>query len=486
MRTRDNWLGHPGGLFLLFGTEMWERFSYFAMRALLVLYLVDRVSVQGGGMGWDQADALQLYGNFTMMVYVTPLIGGWLADNHLGRRRAVLLGCLLMALGQFCLALPHQWFVGQQSGLLYAGLALLVTGNGLFKPNISTMVGELYSQQDPRRDGAFTIFYLGINLGMFLAGLAVGWASDFFGSWQWHQGQRLWVRNYQAGFLLAGVGMLLALALQLTLARRCLGRVGLKPVAEHPLRRQQGPAPPLTATERDRLKVILVMGLFTVIFWAGFEQAGGLMNLFADRFVDREMGGTVLSPAYFQSLNPLFIMIFAPLLAGLWAGLGARQPSAPIKFALGLMLLGLGFVFMLAAVMDQRQTTDGLASPWYLVMAYLFHTLGELCLSPIGLSMVTRLSPLRMASLLMGTWYLFMAAANKLAGSLGALIGSSRGGEEQQMLDNALAIFLGLTVVSLLAAVLLFWLTGPLLRWMHPDRASDPSARSEPILQKVS
>lgn len=456
--------GHPKGLFLLFGTEMWERFSYYAMRALLVLYLVDQVQVQGGGLGWDHASALKLYGSFTMLVYVTPLIGGWLADNWLGQRSAILAGAALMALGQFCLALPHSWFASPLPAF-YTGLALLVAGNGLFKPNISTMVGELYSAADRRRDSAFTVFYLGINAGMFLAGIAVGITIDVFG---YQQNGEL-VRNYQAGFLLAGIGMLLALLLQLSLARPLLGAIGTEPAARKARRLQPQQNTRLSKEEIDRLKVLLVMGLFTIIFWAGFEQAGGLMNIYADRFTDRSVGNWQINPTYFQSLNPLFILIFAPLMAALWLKLGKAEPNSPVKFALGLLLLGLGFLFMVGASWQASPQLggDGKASLWWLVSAYLFFTLGELCISPIGLALVCKLAPLRVLSLLMGAWYLFMAAANKLAGLIGALIDTGAEDNDQQMLSNALAIFAGFSLTAILAALLLYLLADKLVHWMH-------------------
>ncbi|WP_333609316.1 peptide MFS transporter [Arsukibacterium sp.] len=464
-RGTDLW-GHPKGLFLLFGTEMWERFSYYAMRALLVLYLVDTVHSQGGGLGWDQASALKLYGTFTMLVYVTPLLGGWLADHLLGQRLAIILGSILMALGQFSLALPHHWFAGIELYPFYAGLALLILGNGLFKPNISTMVGDLYAAGDRRRDGAFTIFYLGINAGMFLAGISVGIVIDQFGFQHTVNGDLVHVRNYQAGFLLAGLGMILALVLQMTLAKVLLGDIGIEPAARRDRRLSEAKrTAPLTKQEVDRLKVLLIMGLFTIIFWAGFEQAGGLMNIYADRFVDRTVAGVELNPTYFQSLNPLFIMIFAPLFAILWLRLGKHEPNSPLKFAIGLVLLGIGFLFMVGATMQQGDGSK--ASMWWLVLAYLFFTLGELCLSPIGLAMVTRLSPLRMASLLMGAWYLFLAAANKLAGLIGSLIGTDKGTSDEAMIANAFAIFSGLAIAAFIAGLLLYCLADKLVYWMH-------------------
>lgn len=462
---RQLW-GHPLGLYLLFGTEMWERFSYYAMRALLVLYLADTVQQRGGGLGFSQGDALSLYGSFTMLVYVTPLLGGYLADQYLGARRAILAGALLMAAGQFVLAVPPQWVSTQllldPAIALYSGLGLLVLGNGLFKPNISSLVGQLYAADDARRDSAFTVFYVGINSGMFLAGIAVGLVLQL--STVYHSDGSE-TRFYTYGFLLAGIGMLVGFALQWLLAPRLLGNIGVQPNRQQ----QQQQNAPLTPAEWNHIKAILLMGLFTLVFWTGFEQMGGLMNLYTDQFIDRHVFGTELNPAFFQSLNALFILMFAPLMALLWTRLGSRQPGTIGKFVLALLLLALGFAAMMLAVLEQQQL--GKASVWYLVAAYWCHTIGELCLSPVGLSMVSRLAPLKMAALLMGLWYLFIAMANKLAGTVGALVSSgmaAAGSTDQAALlaHNALVIFSGLAVAGLLAAGCL-WLCKPVLqRWM--------------------
>jgi len=462
---RELW-GHPAGLYLLFGTEMWERFSYYAMRALLVLYLAETASSQGGGLGFSQADALSLYGTFTMLVYVTPLLGGYLADQYLGARRAILAGALLMAAGQLLLAVPPQWVSSEwlldPVITLYSGLALLVLGNGLFKPNISALVGQLYDQADPRRDSAFTVFYVGINSGMFLAGIAVGLVLQL--STVYHaDGSE--TRFYSYGFLLAGLGMLVGFVLQWLLSPRLLGDIGRLP---NKLQVESSNTQ-LTPAEWQRIKAILLMGLFTLVFWTGFEQMGGLMNLYTDRFIDRTILGTELNPAFFQSLNALFILLFAPLLAVLWTRLGSRQPSTVSKFMLALLMLALGFVAMVLAVLEQQQ--HGKASLWYLVAAYWCHTIGELCLSPVGLSMVSRLAPVKMAALLMGLWYLFIALANKLAGTIGALVSlgmatTTLNDEASALAQNALVIFAGLAVSATIAAILL-WLCKPLLqRWM--------------------
>ncbi|NKF50113.1 peptide MFS transporter [Shewanella sp. WXL01] len=463
-------LGHPKGLFLLFTTELWERFSYYAMRAILVLYLVDKVQSEGGsGLGWTQADALSLYGTFTGLVYLTPLIGGWLADNILGQRKAIYIGGFLMAAGQFTLAAPHSWFPGLETTLFYIGLGTLIIGNGLFKPNISTMVGDLYEEGDHRRDGAFTIFYMGINVGAALSGFIVAWAYTSFGHTAMVDGQEVMINNWQAGFFCAGVGMVLSLIIQFMFAQKLLGDIGTIPAAK--LEKQKNEAKgevrkePLTKVERDRIKVIMVMGLFTIIFWAGFEQAGGLMNLFTNDFTDRMIGGWEVPTTYFQSLNAIFIVIFAPVIASIWIRLGKNEPNSPVKFALGLFLLAVGFLFMIGAVLEMGGDANAKSSMWWLVGAYFFHTMGELCLSPIGLSMVTKLAPLRIASLLMGAWFLFIAAANKIGGLVGSLIG--HGGEKEEQLANAMAIFSGIAITATISGIILYFMADKLVDWMH-------------------
>ena len=275
MTNQHQYFGHPRGLFLLFGTELWERFSYYAMRAILVLYLTD--TTMNGGLGWSTKDALDLYGIYTGLVYITPLIGGYLADNYLGQRRSILLGGALMAIGQFTLALPADALGLGSLHTFYLGLALLIAGNGLFKPNISTMVGDLYNEGDNRRDGAFTIFYMGINLGALLAGVVSGSVTNSFG--------------WKAGFVAAGIGMLMSLVMQLTFAQSWLGDIGREPAAKRALANQKSTKKqPLTKEEVDRIKVILVMSLFTIVFWAGFEQAGGLMNIYTQQYTDRMIG----------------------------------------------------------------------------------------------------------------------------------------------------------------------------------------------------
>jgi POT family proton-dependent oligopeptide transporter len=391
--------GHPKGLYLLFMTEMWERFSYYGMRALLILYLTNATSSHLGGMGWADGDAGKLYGWFTGLVYLTPIIGGWLADNFIGQRKAITIGGILMMLGQFAL------FSEVSEMTFYLGLGLLIIGNGFFKANISTIVGRLYEEGDARRDSAFTIFYMGINTGAFLAPLVCGTLGATYG--------------YRYGFLAAGIGMMLGQIMFNGLAQKFLGNTGKfvgKTAAE-----KAAPKTKLTKEETDRIAVILTLTVFVIFFWAGFEQAGSSLSLYTERFIDRTVFGWEIPTAWFQSVNPLFIVALAPIISSLWINLAAKgkNPNTTIKMALGMMLLGLGFFLMVGAVME-RGGVDAdpsiKANIWWLVGAYFLHTLGELCLSPVGLSMVTKLAPVAYASMLMGVWMLSSFVANIMGG----------------------------------------------------------------------
>jgi POT family proton-dependent oligopeptide transporter len=437
----DTWLGHPKGLYLLFATEMWERFSYYGMRALLVLSLVAGVEAANPGFGWSQAEALKLYGLFTGFVYFTPLIGGWLADNFLGQRKSVIIGGLVMAAGQFTLASA----IPGNLSVFYIGLVLLVIGNGFFKPNISTMVGDLYREGDARRDAAFTIFYMGINSGAFLAPLVCSTlGEDPAYGWRY-------------GYMAAGIGMIVSVIIQLALSRKYLGEVGVVPAAQRAMSQAGGRKEPLTHDEIDRLRVIFMVFVFIVLFWTAFEQAGGLMNLYASEKTDRMVGSFEVPAGWFQSVNPIFIVLLGPLFSILWTRLAAvgRNPATPRKMVLGLILTGIGFLAMIAAVYDQA--AHGKASMWWLVLAYLFHTMGELCISPVGLSMVTKLAPLRLASLMMGVWFLINFVANWLAGYVGSFAESL----------GELTIFGGLAATLVGFAVVLWIFSGTLIRWMH-------------------
>ena len=437
-QNHQEFFGHPKGLFLLFGSELWERFSFYALRAILVLYATDLTI--NGGLEWNKSDALRLYGIYTGLIYITPIIGGWLADNILGQRKAIILGAVFMAVGQFILSVPNDLFPASANANLYLGLAFLICGNGLFKPNISTMVGDLYTPDDLRRDSAFTIFYMGINIGSFLAGIVAGFVSTQY--------------SFKAAFFIAGIGMLIALVLQTFFAQRYLGNIGVLPNAKQKAV-QNNSEQKLNTQEINHLKVILILGLFTVIFWAGFEQAGGLMNLYTDEYTNRRIGSYIIPTAFFQSLNPLFIILLAPVFAWFWVKLGKKDPNFIIKFVFALIFLGMGFLFMAGAVLQSQSDPSHQASMLWLVGAYFCHTIGELCLSPTGLSMVSRLAPARYLSLMMGIWFGFAALANFIAGFIGSFIENC----------SALTIFSAISVVSLFAAVFLWFLSDKLLLW---------------------
>lgn len=449
--------GHPKGLFLLFTTEMWERMSYYGMRALLVLYMVG--ATKDGGFGWSQSKALQIFGLYTGLVYATPVIGGYLADRFLGQRLSVMLGGVLMMLGQFLLAMP-----GNTEALFFGGLGLLVVGNGFFKPNISTMVGGLYGAGDSRRDGAFTIFYIGINVGAFLASAVCGTLGEKYG-WSW-------------GFGSAGVGMGLGVLVFLLLGNRYLGDVGKSPskAVRKADNTPAAPAAALTRAEVDRIIVILVLALFVVFFWTAFEQAGGLMNLYTDAKVDRNLLGYQVPTTWFQAINPIFIIGLGPLFAEMWTNLGrkGRDPSIPAKMAFGLLLVSLGFVFMLGA--SKQSVAEGKAAMMWVVAAYFFHTAGELCLSPVGLSMVTKLAPARFASALMGVWFIANAVANYLAGLIG--------GYAEKM--GEFDLFLAITLATAVAGAVLLAVAPVLKRMMHGADEVKPVDPAAPAGGSVS
>jgi proton-dependent oligopeptide transporter, POT family len=483
--------GHPKGLYVLFATEMWERFSYYGMRALLVLYLT--AQLVNGGFALDRTTALEIYAIFTGLVYLTPIVGGLLADKILGQRKAIFTGGILMALGQFTLAYSQMGDVAARTWLLHLGLGVLIVGNGFFKPNISTIVGKLYSDQDPRKDSAFTIFYMGINLGAFLAPLVCGFLAVEFG-WAY-------------GFGAAGVGMILG-TVWFAVQGHYLGNVGFAPS------RDITSKTPLTLGGKDwrhilsyvfgslvlvygllvlwgilgedaksvlttvmavigvlalayiifsntkgsiewkRVGVIFILCFFNIFFWAGFEQAGGTFNLFAEHNTDRMIFGWEMPAAWFQSVNSIWIISLAPVISVLWLSLSriGKNPNIPVKFALGLIFLGLGFVVMSAT--SAASAGGNLVSPMWLITVYFLHTVAELCLSPIGLSMISKLSPQKIVSVMMGLWFASIALANYMAGVLEAVL-------KNYLPDMQLFSFLTLT--SICAGIILL-LISPILK----------------------
>ncbi|MCI0588227.1 MAG: peptide MFS transporter [Planctomycetes bacterium] len=457
-------LGHPRGLSTLFFTEIWERFSYYGMRALLILFMT--ASAEAGGLGFDTARAGAIYGLYTSLVYLLSLPGGWIADRILGQRRAVLYGGVLIFSGHVCLAI-------HSLETFYAGLALIVLGTGLLKPNISVMVGQQYAEGDKRRDSGFSIFYMGINLGAFLAPLVCGWLAQDEGFRGFLESNGVSpARSWRFGFGMAAVGMALGLVQYVAGGRR-LGEAGLRPAgsrspeeraaAIRKLRFGLGGVVLLLAglalahgtgavrltvegisrsfalflallvvgffawvflsgswspAERTRLLVIAVLFAASAIFWAVFEQAGSTLNLFAQRNTETVLFGWRFPASWLQSVNGALIVLLAPVFAWLWFRLGPRDPSSPAKFALGLLFAGLGFALLVgpASASGSGDDVARRVGPLWLVGTYLFHTMGELCLSPVGLSAMTRLAPERVGGLMMGAWFLSLSVGNYAGG----------------------------------------------------------------------
>ena len=450
---------HPKGLYVLFVTEMWERFSYYGMRALFVLFMTKALL-------FDKALGSEIYGSYTGLVYLTPLLGGYMADRYWGNRKSIIIGGILMAIGQLFMFFAGTYYqeVNIAAPLMFTGLGFLIIGNGFFKPNISTMVGQLYPAGDKRVDSAFTIFYMGINLGAFIAPLLCGYLGDTGNA-----------ADFRWGFMAACLGMIVSLILFITLKNKYLvtptgEQIGEKPNSSREVKSETEVATPVNYTamviwaavfggllylfrfqaemdwigsfifaltiaapgyiitdptlskvERQRIWVIYIAAFFVIFFWAAFEQAGASLTYFAEEQTNREIFGTVVPTSYFQSINAVAIVIFAPLFVWLWGWMGKKnmEPASPFKQAMGLFLLAMGYLVIAFGVKGIDPSTK-LSMVW-LVSLYTIHTFGELCLSPIGLSMVNKLAPVKLASLLMGVWFLSTAAANKFAGTLSAL-----------------------------------------------------------------
>lgn len=388
------WFGHPRGLATLFFTEMWERFSYYGMRAILLLYMV--APVTAGGLGFATEKGTSIYGWYTMGVYAMSIPGGWIADRFLGLYRSVLVGGIIIALGHFSM-------VFRTTNMFYLGLCLVVLGTGMLKPNVSSMVGTLYDKDDVRRDAGFSVFYTGINLGAFIAPLICGPLAQKI-DWHW-------------GFGAAGIGMTLGVIQYILGKRYLIGKDAPRTEAAKAREEQsvqKTPAPPLTKSDWNRIFVIFILFVFATIFWAAFEQAGSSLNLFADRLTDLHMFGMDVPSSTFQSIQPLFVIILSSVFAWIWLRLGSHEPSSPTKFSLGLLFVGIGFLLLVPA--SGLAQTHGKVSPWWLVGVYFFHTVGELCLSPVGLSITSKLAPQRIVGLMMGVWFMSISLGNKLGG----------------------------------------------------------------------
>lgn len=488
---KSNLFGHPIGLYILFFTEMWERFSYYGMRALLVLYMTTSTigdDARGAGLGWTSQEALALYGWYTMLVYIMSIPGGMIADKLLGQKKAVLVGAIILCIGHGILVITDTW-------AFYTGLGLVILGVGLLKPNISTMVGGLYAQGDIRRDKGFSIFYIGINTGSLLATLVIGFVVL---KWGWH-----------AGFGLAGIAMVLGLLVYIW-GQKYLTHVGNFEVQDANKKDETSygslfrdllkTKTQLMVTvvlcllsilgwynlgwaygllfffltiivalmmmiykelssqqDKDRFVVLLLSFIMVIIFWGAFEQAGGLMNLYTDTKTDRMLLGWEIPTVMFLSLNAGFIILFATPVATFWAKrkLKGKEASSIFKMAMGIMIMGFGFLFMVFAAMEFEKS--GSSSMIWLALAYLFHTIGELCLSPVALSFITKLSPVKYASLMMGVYFAASGLGNKVAGIIGE--SASDLGEY--------TVFLGILIFTILIGTLFTLSLKPLKRLTH-------------------
>lgn len=492
--------GHPVGLYILFLTEMWERFSYYGMRAILVLYLVAQTTGENPGFGWAESDALALYGWYTMFVYVASIPGGILADRFLGQKKSVMLGGLLLCAGHGILAVEAIW-------AFYTGLVLIVLGVGCLKPNISTMVGGLYKKGDARRDMGFYIFYMGINLGAAASALIVGYVGQRIG---WHY-----------GFGLAGIGMALGQVIYMT-GQKYLAGVGdlvqTEPAAgEDKLNLVGDIFKQRNATigfvvmlalaallyfgygawdyallvvalafavgvaiviyndgkgvERDRILVTYLSFLIIIVFWGAFEQAGGLMNIYAEQKTDLQLGAFSVPASWFQSVNAIFILVFATLVGSFWAWWRNRgkESSSLFKMAIGVIIMGWGFFFMTKASTEVAYNDAGeviaKSSMLWLVLAYMFHTLGELCASPVALSFITKLSPERWVAFMMGAYFAATGLGNKVAGLLG----------ESSATYGEFTIFTGIAIFCTIFGVLVLLMLKPLKRLVHGAEDINPA-----------
>ena len=488
------WFGQPRGLATLFFTEMWERFSYYGLRAILILYMT--AAVVDGGLGFQVSKAAAIVGIYTAAVYLMALPGGWVADRVLGQRRAVLIGGIVIAAGHFSMAIDSL-------PTFYFGLLLIVLGTGLLKPNISAMVGELYpADASARRDAGFSIFYMGINIGAFAAPLIVGGLGEGV--------------NWHLGFGAAGVGMLLGLA-QYVLGGKYLGEAGLHPDADEAERASNMrklliglaafalliagllitgvqvetianagtyiivgsttayflwvfAAGGLTREEKGRVGAIAVFFAAAAIFWAGFEQASTSLNLVAEQLTDLTFFGWEMPASWFQSINPLFIITLAAVFAWLWIWLARRnaEPSSPRKFSIGLILLGVGFLVIMFGTMQVAAGTVARMAPYWLILTYFLHTCGELALSPVGLSTVTKLSPHRYVGQMMGIWFMAASLGNLIAGLLAARIGAGEGAAAGAVSPaQSVDIFMLVAAVSIGGGLLLLVFGGVVRRMMH-------------------
>lgn len=492
--------GHPKGLYVLFATEMWERFNYYGMRAILVLFMTKALL-------FDKVFASNLYGSYTSLVYLTPLVGGYIADRYWGNKRSIIAGGILMAIGEFLLFFCGSLYETSEqlsSLLFFSGLGFMIAGNGFFKPNISSLVGQIYPKGDRRIDSAYTIFYMGINVGGAIGPLVCGIVGDTGNP-----------ADFKWAFLVAGIGMLISVVIQKLYHNKYVVTPEGTPLGQVPEDAPKKFSNPvligtglalmsllmigllyvdakvfsfltylliaavvfiafilfsdktLSKFEKSRIGVIFIVAFFVIFFWSAFEQAGASLTFFAEEQTQRDLGFVNIPASIFQSLNSIFVIAFAPVFAWLWLKLGRREPSSPTKMALGLFLLAVGYLWIAFGVKDVQPGIK--VSIIWLTGMYALHTWGELCLSPIGLSLVNKLAPLKFASLLMAVWFLANAAANKLAGVLSALYpenGKTTNFIGYQM-NNMYDFFMLFVFMAGIASIILFFLSKKLQKMMH-------------------
>jgi POT family proton-dependent oligopeptide transporter len=449
MNERTLLWGHPKGLYILFFTEMWERFSYYGMRAILILYLTAKTGEVNPGLGWDKVSALELYGWYTMMVYVMSVPGGLIADRWLGQKRSVMVGGFLLCAGHLVLAIDS-------ITAFFSGIAFIVMGVGMLKPNISSMVGGLYKAGDAKRDSAFTIFYIGINIGAFTAPLLVGYLGE--------------VINWHYGFGLAGIGMLLGQMVYIW-GQKHLKGVGDLVIHKHDNKKKK--KTPLTKEEKDRIKVLLLSFIIVIVFWGAYEQAGGLMNLYAKEKIDRVMFGFTVPASFLQALHAFYVILLGTPIAMFWVWWRkkGKETSSLFKMGTGTIITGTGFLLLAAAAMETLESVDGKASIYWMLGAYMLHVIGELSISPVALSFITKLAPVKYGSFMMGAYFFVSGIGNKVAGLLG---------EAAQSLGEY-ALFMSVFVFCTLFGILLIVFVKKLKKLTHgADDVKPDSALTDP------
>jgi POT family proton-dependent oligopeptide transporter len=454
---------HPKGFWFVSILQIFERFSYYGMRGLLILFLA--AGIAQGGLGLGDATAAKVYANFTMFVYFAPLAGGWIADNFLGKRKTFFIGSMFIAGGLFLM------FAGSSSKMMvYAALTAIIIGNGLWKPNITSIVGDFYDDHDPRKDGAYSIFYTFINIGAFFAPLVCGALSDK--TFAVVENGEIISYGYRYGFLAAGLGMLAGTVLYALFAKKILGDVGTECKTADKKSNSHEKSEPLTKSDWKRVATIMGLSVFVIIFWAGFEQAGSSMTLYANKYIDRSIGDFLIPTSWFQSINPFFCVVLGPTFA-LWFVKLAKRPKGdiptPRKMAYGLMILSAGFALLVLAALKVESV--GSASWIFLVGAYILHTVGEMFLSPISLSMVSKLAPKQIAAVMMGAWLFATGIGNYIAGWSAAFVANWGG----------LQVFGLVTGIAFGAGLILFLLTPIFQKVMDEVDAEHAAQRNQAV-----